>query len=132
MSARKAFTTVELITVAALLCGAIALWYYVLMQARMQSGDIEDEQSFHALSASLVGELRRDIRSSLSISSSAPGKWEIDTVSTDRECLPIRETVVYELSQDRLKVRVTRKEKTKTYDFSKASDGKEISFNIIP
>ena len=132
MPARKAFTTVELITVAALLCGAIALWYYVLMQARMQSGDLEDEQSFNSLSASLVGELKRDIRCSLSISATAPDRWEIETVTTDKECLPIRENVVYELSSDRQKVHITRKGKVKTYDFSKAANGKAITFNIVP
>lgn len=132
MFAKRGFSTIELLTVAAILITVMALWYFVFMQTSSTSRDLQDEQSFHSLSSGLVAELRRDIRCSLSISSTVPNRWEIETISTDQTCLPYKETIVYELSSDQLKVYVTRKGKVKTYDFSEATNGKKITFSILP
>jgi hypothetical protein len=115
----------------AVLVGLIALWYYTLTQARMQSGEIEDEQSFQVMSASLTGELQRDIRSSLAITAVNSRTWEIETVTIEGDSLPVSEKVVYELSSDQLKVFVRRNGREKVYDFTHASGGKKITFNIV-
>jgi Tfp pilus assembly protein FimT len=130
--AKKGFSTVELITVSAVLSIVITLWYFAYSQTRMSADELEDEQSFQALSSALVGELRRDIRSSFTINPTGPNRWEIETVSTDITSLPVKATVVYELSADQQKVYVTRSGKVKTYDFSETTDGKKITFNIVP
>lgn len=129
---KKAFTLVETVITVALVCGAIILWTYVLSVTRAKSGDLDNDQMFNSLRASLIYNLKKDIRSSVAIKKVTEKSWEIEKVEFSKSGLPCSKKVIYELSADGEKVFMSEGGKKKTYDFSKILAGKKINFKILP
>ncbi|EKD83339.1 MAG: hypothetical protein ACD_39C00742G0002 [uncultured bacterium] len=123
---------IEIVVAMALVCGAIILWTYILSVSRDKSDNLDNDQVFNALRASLIHNLKRDMRSSVGIKQLSESSWEIETVEFDDSDLPSVRKVVYELSADGRKVTMSVDGRVKAYDFSKVLDGKKLNFKIWP
>lgn len=132
MSDKKAFTLIEIVVTLALVCSAIILWTYVLSVGRGQNEDLDDDQVYNNLRASLIQTLKRDVRSSLAIREINPGSWEIDTVEFDKDGLPHKKLVKYAIDAKCSKISISESGGVKTYDFAKVLNGKKLNFKIIP
>ncbi|EKD83008.1 MAG: hypothetical protein ACD_39C00945G0005 [uncultured bacterium] len=132
LSNKKAFTMVEIVISLALVCGAVILWTYILSVGRDRSNNLDNDQVFSALRASLIHSLKSDIRSSVAIKQLSENSWEIETVELDDSDTPSVRKVVYELAADGRKVSKSVDGRVKTYDFSKVLDGKKLNFKIWP
>lgn len=132
MSNKRAFTLVEIVIALALVCGAVILWTYILSVSRDKSENLDNDQVFNSLRASLLHNLKSDMRSSLAIKQLSENSWEIETVKLDENATPSVKKVIYELAADGKKVSVSVEGRVKTYDFSKVLEGKKLNFKIWP
>lgn len=129
---KRAFTLVETVITAALVCGAVVIWTYVLSVTRAKSDHLDNDQMFNSLRASLIYNLKKDIRSASTINKINEKSWEIETVELSKNGLPFTRKIKYELSDDGTKIYMSEEGKKKTYDFSKILPGKKINFKILP
>jgi len=132
LSSKKAFTLVEIVVALALVCGAVVLWTYILSAGRNSSNELDEDQAYNSLRASLIQTLKRDVRSSVAIKETSPSSWEIETIEFDDTGLPGKKLLTYEIDTNCTKVSITEGGKVKTYDFSKILKGKKLNFKIIP
>lgn len=132
LSNKKAFTMVEIVISLALVCGAVILWSYILSVSRDRSDTLDNDQVFNALRASLLHNLKSDMRSSTAIRQLSENSWEIETVELNDSEIPSVIKVIYELSDDGNKVTTSGDGRVKTYDFSKVLGEKKLNFKIWP
>jgi type II secretory pathway pseudopilin PulG len=133
LSNKRAFTMVEIVISLALVCGAVILWTYILSVSRANSNNLDNEQVFNTLRASLLHNLKSDMRSAISIKPLNENAWEIETVKLDESATPSVKKVIYELAADGKKVSMSVEGRVKTYDFSNVLDGKKrLNFKIWP
>ena len=123
---------VEIVISLALVCGAVILWSYILSVNRDRSDTLDNDQVFNALRASLLHNLKSDMRSSTAIRQLSENSWEIETVELNESDTPSVKKVVYELSADAKKVTTSVDGRIKTYDFSKVLGEKKLNFKIWP
>ncbi|PKL48205.1 MAG: hypothetical protein CVV42_10505 [Candidatus Riflebacteria bacterium HGW-Riflebacteria-2] len=124
---------VEIVISLALVCGAVILWTYILSVSRANSNNLDNEQVFNTLRASLLHNLKSDMRSAISIKPLNENAWEIETVKLDESATPSVKKVIYELAADGKKVSMSVEGRVKTYDFSNVLDGKKrLNFKIWP
>ncbi len=132
MSDRRAFTIVETVITVSLICGAIILWTYILSAGRSQSDNMDSDQAFNHMRASLLYHLKKDMRSSVAIKQLSERSWEIEKVELSEAGLPEVKKTVYELNDASNKIFISEGGKKKSYDFSKILKGQKINFKIIP
>jgi hypothetical protein len=123
---------VEIVVSLSLVCAAVIFWTYILSVSRDKSNTLDNDQVFSSLRASLLHNLKSDMRSSIAIKQLSENAWEIETVKLDESATPSVKKVIYELAADGKKVSMSVDGRVKTYDFSKVLDGKRLNFKIWP
>jgi len=129
---KKAFTLVEIIVAAVLVCGSIGLWYVVLRSGTKQDKQLDQNQQYLSLRSSLMQAVRKDIRSSVKIREINKSSWEIDTVELNQADLPHLQRVNYSIDKHCKKIFRKTGGKIKSYDFSEFLKENKLNFNIVP
>jgi type II secretory pathway pseudopilin PulG len=128
---KKGYTLIEILVVFFVVLGTVAMWAYILSLSHSQSGDLDKDQQYHNLSARLIQEIRKNVRSSVIFKKINESTWELASVEMDESNLPIKRTIRYEFDEKLKKVFVKKDGKVVTYDFSKVTDDKKFCFEFI-
>ena len=128
---RRAFTMIEIIVVAAIMCGSLGMLIFWQRSSNSANQISAQEQEYANLLSRLSAALRADLRSAASISHPGSTTWVLSVWSPDEKGVPVLDEVRYSVSgKDGAVVSRSGYGRNVVFDFAGLLGGKRFVFEI--
>lgn len=130
MSNRRAFTLIEVFSVASIILIIMSTLFYAYYNARSTDAGLEAMEQYYQLCSKLEMNLKRDLRGAISFNETQPGRYELEVMTLIPKGGVVNKKIIYVKSADNKIIERIVEGKVEKYDFTKLIKDSEFIFNI--